>query len=242
MINLEEVVKIKNTVVVRQPVIKETLDMNNNTIIHVTDPLESQDVSTKAYVDDIHTKTVLLDGSQWMKGTLIVSRIEGLKDNPEDDSSAVCKGYVKDKSIILRCSCYHEDDSSAVCKGYVKRQITVCKGYVKRQITVCKGYVKRQITVCKGYVKRQITVCKGYVKRQITVCKGYVKRQINHLEMFMLSRKPMITIWAERRGHFRQNAYEWSFAPLEMCAVGGLVRRGARSYVWRVTTVPVCLL
>ena len=31
-------------------------------------------------------------------------------------------------------------------------------------------------------------------------------------------------------------------SPLEMCAVGGLVRRGARSYVWRVTTVPVCLL
>ena len=24
-----------------------------------------------------------------------------------------------------------------------------------------------------------------------------------------------------------------------MCAVGGLVRRGARSYVWRVTTVPI---
>ena len=29
---------------------------------------------------------------------------------------------------------------------------------------------------------------------------------------------------------------------LEMCAVGGLVRRGVQSYVWRVTTVPVCLL
>ena len=27
--------------VVRQPVIKETLDMNNNKIIHVTDPLEN---------------------------------------------------------------------------------------------------------------------------------------------------------------------------------------------------------
>ena len=33
-----------------------------------------------------------------------------------------------------------------------------------------------------------------------------------------------------------------AISPLEMCAVGGLVRRGARSYVWRVTTVPVCLL
>ena len=32
-------------------------------------------------------------------------------------------------------------------------------------------------------------------------------------------------------------------SPLEMCAkVGGFVRWGARSYVWRVTTVPVCLL
>ena len=30
-------------------------------------------------------------------------------------------------------------------------------------------------------------------------------------------------------------------SPLEMCAVSGLARRGARSYVWRVTTVPVCL-
>ena len=31
-----------------------------------------------------------------------------------------------------------------------------------------------------------------------------------------------------------------AYSPLEMCAVGGFVRRGARSYVWRVTTVPVC--
>ena len=42
--------------------------MNNNKIIHVTDPLENQDLSTNAYVDDLHTKPVLLDGSQWTKG------------------------------------------------------------------------------------------------------------------------------------------------------------------------------
>ena len=31
------------------------------------------------------------------------------------------------------------------------------------------------------------------------------------------------------------------YPPLEMCAVGGLVRRGAQSNVWRVTKFPVCL-
>ena len=31
----------------------------------------------------------------------------------------------------------------------------------------------------------------------------------------------------------------YAISPLEMCAVGGLVRRGALSYIWRVTTVPV---
>ena len=34
----------------------------------------------------------------------------------------------------------------------------------------------------------------------------------------------------------------WAWSPLEMCVVGGFVRRGARSNVWRVTTFPVCLL
>ena len=34
-------------------------------------------------------------------------------------------------------------------------------------------------------------------------------------------------------------SYLVPYAPLEICAVGGFVRRGARSYVWRVTTIHV---
>ena len=64
----------------------------------------------------------------------------------------------------------------------------------------------------------------------------------------------MIFNYACIRGKTKcQNNAKWMFSnedqamlnappPLEMCAVGGLVRRGARSNVWRVTTFPLCLL